>query len=75
VEVTLADLLLSNFLKNATVLAGEKGLSKKVTSVTVLDSPDAHQYLRGGELVITTAYSILDDEDMQSRFLYFKSIR
>lgn len=66
-EVTLADLLLSNFLKNATVLAGEKGLSKKVTSVTVLDSPDAHQYLRGGELVITTAYGILDDEDMQSR--------
>ncbi|KUO49259.1 MAG: hypothetical protein APF76_02985 [Desulfitibacter sp. BRH_c19] len=66
-EVTLADLLLSNFLKNATVLAGEKGLSKKVTSVTVLDSPDAHQYLRGGEFVVTTAYSILDDEDMQSR--------
>lgn len=64
-EVSLARLLLSPFFSRSAVLAGEKGLSNKVSSVTVLDSPDAPKYLKGGELVITTAYSLLNDPATQ----------
>ncbi len=64
-EIMLCDLLSCDFFSASRVLAGEKGLSNMVTSVTVLDSPDAPKYMRGGDLVITTAYSLLNDPEAQ----------
>jgi purine catabolism regulator len=67
VEIRLCDLLLCDFFSASKVLAGENGLSNLVTSVTVLDSPDAPRYMKGGELVITTAYSLLNDPEAQRK--------
>lgn len=68
-EISLQDLLSCAFFSSAKVLAGERGLSNMVTSVTVLDSPDAPRYMKGGELVITTAYSLLNDESGQKEVI------
>lgn len=65
-EITLSELLTADFFKQSEILAGEKGLSNKVTFVTILDSPDAPKYLKGGELVVTTAYSLLNDPAQQA---------
>ncbi|ATW24860.1 PucR family transcriptional regulator [Candidatus Formimonas warabiya] len=64
-EISLKDLLSCDFFSASKVLAGQSGLSNIVSSVTVLDSPDIAKYLRGGELVITTGYSLLNDENNQ----------
>lgn len=64
-EISLIDLLSCDFFSTSKVLAGQSGLSNIVSSVTVLDSPDIAKYLRGGELVITTGYSLLNDEKKQ----------
>ncbi len=38
------------------VLAGEGGLERKVSTVTVMDAPDIYNWMKGGEFLITTAY-------------------
>lgn len=68
-QVTLKELLACDFFSAAKVLAGEKGLTNLVTSVTVLDSPDAPKYLKGGEMVVTTAYSVLNNEQAQKELV------
>ncbi|NLC77501.1 MAG: hypothetical protein GX750_07755 [Clostridia bacterium] len=68
-QISLKDLLACEFFAAAKVLAGAKGLANLVTSVTVLDSPDAPNYLKGGEIVVTTAYSLLDDEQVQEKVI------
>ncbi|MEG3067714.1 MAG: PucR family transcriptional regulator ligand-binding domain-containing protein [Syntrophaceticus schinkii] len=64
-EISLQELLSFNFFSTSKVLAGKRGLENLVTCVTVLDSPDAYKYLKGGDFVITTAYGILHDENIQ----------
>lgn len=64
-EISLKELLKTDFFSKSQVLAGKDGLNSKITSVTILESPDGPRYMRGGELVITTAYSLLNDEAKQ----------
>lgn len=56
--ITIQDVLTANAFQNSVVLAGEEGLSREVTSITVAEVPDAANWLRGGELVCTTAFFI-----------------
>lgn len=62
---TVADLLNLQVMHQATVIAGRRGLSRPVTSVTVLDAPDAIQWVRGQEFVATTLYPFKDSEELQ----------
>lgn len=50
------------------VIAGHKGLERKVTTVTVMDAPDIHEWLKGGEFLMTTAY-IMKDHPLQIKEL------
>lgn len=43
------------------VLAGANGLNRLVTSVTVMDAPDISDWLKGGEILLTTGYIMRDD--------------
>lgn len=49
------------FFSRSKIVAGKNGLENMVTHVTTLDSPDAYNYFKGGEFVITTGYSFLND--------------
>ena len=52
-------------LAGARVLAGDGGLDRVIEHVTVVDAPDAADWLRGGEFVLTTAYGVKDTPEGQ----------
>ena len=52
-------------LKDARVLAGTGGLNRKIQHVTVVDTPGAADWLRGGEFVLTSAYAVKDTPEGQ----------
>lgn len=56
--LTVGEALTIGPLKGARVLAGLGGLNRDIEYVTVVDTPDAADWLRGGEFVLTTAYAV-----------------
>lgn len=56
-------------LAGTTVLAGERGLDRLVRHVTVLEVPPPIEWLRGGELVLTTFFCVRDDLQSQLQVL------
>ena len=63
--LTVGEALLTGPLTGARVLAGAGGLDRVVEYVTVVDAPDAANWLRGGEFVLTTAYAVKDTPEGQ----------
>lgn len=63
--VTVGKVLKLEILSRAKVIAGREGLNNEIKSVTVAEVPDAADWLRGGELVLTTGYFIQDDVQLQ----------
>lgn len=62
--MTISDFLnLPNF-SDLHLLAGQNGLSRQLTNVTVVDTPDGTNWLTGGEFVITTAYMLHEEKDL-----------
>lgn len=45
------------------VIAGEQGVDRDITTVTMMDAPDIIRFLKEGELLVTTAYHVKDDVD------------
>ncbi len=43
------------------IIAGEDGLKRSVSSVSVMDAPDIHNWLKGGEILLTTGYIMRDN--------------
>lgn len=67
--LTLREALKLDPLRSVRVLAGASGLDREVGFVTVMDAPDLGNWLRGKELVITTAFSIKDNPLALSRIV------
>lgn len=65
----VSDFLSNEHFSNLTLLAGENGLDNVITTVTVVDTPDGAQWLKGGELVITTGFMLGNDESHLLDFL------
>ncbi|MGL5513051.1 MAG: PucR family transcriptional regulator ligand-binding domain-containing protein, partial [Sporomusa sp.] len=57
--ITLKDLL--HNLDEIIVVAGREGLNKEISTVTVLDAPDSPKWLKGKELILSSAYMFRDD--------------
>src|SRR5690554_6442568 len=47
--------------KDFKIIAGEKALDKEVSNINVVDVPDIASWIKGGELLITTAYFVKED--------------
>lgn len=62
---TVRDILNLKELEEVKIIAGSHGVVAPVSSVTVLEVPDVSQWLNGGELIITSLYSIGDDASKQ----------
>lgn len=60
-KVRLRDILKVDLLAGAEVIAGETGMDNEITSVNVMEVPDIVDWVRHGELLLTTAYSISDN--------------
>ncbi len=58
--MNVADLFKKRFFPDFSLVAGNLGLSREISSVSVMDSPDIDQWLRGGEFVIGNGYMFKD---------------
>lgn len=53
------------------IIAGEGGVNRKISTVTVMDAPDIYNWMKGGEFLITTAY-IMKDNPLELKDLIIK---
>lgn len=56
--MTLFDLINLPTLKGLKIIAGELGIHKNISGVTIVDTPDGFDWLMGNEVVITTGYAL-----------------
>ncbi|MCL2164574.1 MAG: PucR family transcriptional regulator [Oscillospiraceae bacterium] len=54
--ITFDMLLKMPALKTLNVVAGINGLNREIKVVSIMDAPDSYKWLKGGELILTTAY-------------------
>ncbi len=59
-KVRLRDILGIELLADAEILAGHAGLDNEITSVNVWEVPDIAEWVRRGELLLTTAYPVTE---------------
>lgn len=63
ISVRLNEILNIDLLADAEILAGGSGLGNKITSVNVWEVPDIAEWVRPGELLLTTAYPVAEKID------------
>ncbi|MCF8000712.1 MAG: PucR family transcriptional regulator ligand-binding domain-containing protein [Halanaerobiales bacterium] len=63
IGITIAEALNLEKMSEVEVLAGKKGLNRHITKVNIMEVPDIVDWVKEGELLFTTLYSIKDDED------------
>ncbi len=67
--ITVSDVLQMEVLAGSQVVAGEAGLDRPVSWVHNSGVPDAHNWVNGGELVLTTAFNMPDTLPEQIDFI------
>lgn len=67
--MTLFELMNIPTLSGLKVIAGNLGIHRDISSVTIVDTPDGFQWLKGNELVITTGYGLKDTKDSLTKFI------
>jgi len=60
-KVRLRDILKVDLLAGAEVIAGAAGMDNEIASVNVMEVPDIVDWVRPGELLLTTAFSLSDN--------------
>lgn len=70
-DFQVKDILNLPSLQKAIVLSGEKYLHKVVNGTTIMEAPDITDWLKGGELILTSLYPILSfSEEEQRKFIH-----
>lgn len=62
-DMTVNDLIKLQQFSGFKVISGAKGLDRKVRAVSVMDAPDIHKWLQGGEFLMTTGYIMKDNPE------------
>lgn len=68
--MTVEELLQQPTIKGLKLISGNLGVHREISTVTVVDTPDGFQWLKGNEVVITTTYAL---EKTPNAFLDFIS--
>ena len=68
--MTVEELLQLPTIKGLKLISGNLGIHREISTVTVVDTPDGFQWLKGNEVVITTTYAL---EKTPNSFLDFIS--
>ena len=68
-SLTVREALSLNVLKDAVVVAGRRGLDNPIRWTHILDQPDVSDWVKGGEVLITSGYGIHSDEQAQLRYM------
>ncbi len=67
--ITVKEALQLDILQGAKVIAGAKGLNRVISSVNVMEVPDIFDWVKKGDFILTTAYSIRNDPEAQIRLI------
>lgn len=67
--VTINEIITSHGLEDFEIIAGEKGIEREVRTVTVLDAPDGPKWLKGQELILTSAYLFENDDQLMKDYI------
>lgn len=67
--VTVEEALALPCLARARLVAGERGRSRRIRVVNIMEDPDILRWMRGGELLLTTAYPVRDDATALTRLV------
>ena len=59
--MTLRELLKQNELRVVEVAAGADGLARTISGAVMFDNPEMVNWMRAGEIMLTTGYFLLDD--------------
>ena len=57
--MTVEELLELPTIKGLKLISGNLGVHREISTVTVVDTPDGFQWLKGNEVVITTTYALV----------------
>ena len=68
-QVTVLDVLSLPIMKRCRLMAGGRGLSRAVEYVDVLESPQGLGWLKPNDILITSIFPILHDEQAQQRLI------
>lgn len=68
--MTVEELLQLPTIKGLKLISGNLGVHREISTVTVVDTPDGFQWLKGNEVLITTTYAL---EKTPNAFLDFIS--
>lgn len=63
--LTMQDVMKLGKLNECEIIAGHKGLSRIVKHITIIEVPEVAKWLKGNELLLTTLYSVRNDEEGQ----------
>ena len=67
--MTLRELLKQNELRVVEVAAGADGLARTISGAVMFDNPEMVNWMRAGEIMLTTGYFLLDDPAKQEKVL------
>lgn len=67
--MTLRELLKQNELRVVEVAAGADGLARTISGAVMFDNPEMVNWMRAGEIMLTTGYFLLDDPVKQEKVL------
>src|SRR3954466_5192488 len=59
--ITVREALALDCMRGATIVAGADGAERRIRGVNVMEDADIVRWMRGGELLLTTGYTISDD--------------
>ncbi|WP_164716678.1 PucR family transcriptional regulator [Paenibacillus whitsoniae] len=63
-HLTVEEALTIYPLSHAKLVAGHQGVNRMLRSVNVMDAPDAGDWIKTGEMLLTTAYAMKDQLDI-----------
>ena len=61
----MQDVMKLGKLNECEIVAGHKGLNRIVKHITIIEVPEVAKWLKGNELLLTTLYSVRNDEEGQ----------
>lgn len=73
--MTVAEMLDAEGFSDCRVLAGQRGLGRTITRVTVAEVPDYQGFVHDGEFVLSTGYAIRDNPAAQREFVAYLAPR
>ncbi|RVU22394.1 PucR family transcriptional regulator [Streptomyces antnestii] len=67
--LTVSEALALPCLSGARLVAGASGRGRRIRVVNIMEVPDIVRWMRGGELLLTTAYAVRDDAEALSALI------